>query len=95
MLQQLEEIKLNALKELEAINNARELESWRVHYLGKKSPLTGILRSLATLPIDEKKAVGSLACTSTRVFTCDLQFLQYGMTGFSTISQAEERTFAS
>ena len=61
MLQRLEEIKLNALKELEAIKNAKELESWRVHYLGKKSPLTSILRSLATLPLDEKKAVGSLA----------------------------------
>ncbi len=61
MLQQLEEIKLNALKELGAINNAKELEAWHVHYLGKKSPLTSILRSLATLPLGERKAVGSLA----------------------------------
>ena len=68
MLQRLEEIKLNALKELGAIKNAKELESWRVHYLGKKSPLTGILRSLATLPLDEKKAVGSLANQIKQLF---------------------------
>ncbi|MFC1956056.1 phenylalanine--tRNA ligase subunit alpha [Chloroflexota bacterium] len=68
MLQRLEEINLNALKELKAIKHAKELESWRVHYLGKKSPLTSILRSLATLPLDEKKAVGSLANQIKQLF---------------------------
>ncbi len=58
MLKQLEELKLNALQELEGINNTKDLESWRVRYLGKKSNLTKILRSLATLPLAERKAVG-------------------------------------
>ena len=61
MLKQLEELKPKALEELEGINNVRELESWRVHYLGKKSPLTSILRSLATLPLAERKNVGAQA----------------------------------
>ena len=61
MLQQLEELKLSALRELEGITNIKELESWRVHYLGKKSELTKVLRSLATLPPDERKAVGTQA----------------------------------
>ena len=61
MLQQLEELKLNALQELEATNNTKELESWRVCYLGKKGELTKILRSLATLPLAERKAVGTYA----------------------------------
>lgn len=61
MLQQLGKLKVNALQELEGINNAKELESWRVHYLGRKSHLTNILRSLATLPLEEKKAVGARA----------------------------------
>jgi len=61
MLQQLEELKLKALQELEGISKIKELESWRIHYLGKKSPLTGILRSLATLPIAERKTVGARA----------------------------------
>lgn len=61
MLQQLEELKSNALKELADINNTQQLESWRVHYLGRKSHLTRTLRSLATLPLEERKAVGAYA----------------------------------
>jgi len=61
MLQQLEELKSKALQELESINNFKELDSWRVHYLGKKSSLTTILRGLATLPLNERKTVGARA----------------------------------
>ncbi len=61
MLQQLEEIKSNALRDLEGINNIKELDSWRIHHLGKKSSLTGILRSLATLSLAERKTVGARA----------------------------------
>ncbi len=61
MLKQLKELKLNALRELDGINSIEELEPWRVRYLGRKSELTNVLRSLATLPLDERKAVGSYA----------------------------------
>ena len=61
MLQQLEELKLKAFQELEGISSIKALESWRVHYLGRKSELTNILRSLATLSLGEKKAVGARA----------------------------------
>jgi phenylalanyl-tRNA synthetase alpha chain len=61
MLQQLEELKLNALQGLEGINDTNELESWRVRYLGKKSELIKVLRSLASLPLGERKAVGAQA----------------------------------
>ena len=61
MLEQLDELRLKALHELEGINNIKELESWRVRYLGKKSELTKVLRSLATLPLEERKAVGARA----------------------------------
>jgi phenylalanyl-tRNA synthetase alpha chain len=61
MLDQLNELKSNALKELEAVSQAKELEAWRVRYLGKKSRLTNILRGLAGLPINERKQVGALA----------------------------------
>jgi phenylalanyl-tRNA synthetase alpha chain len=61
MLEKVEEIKSAALKQLEGIDNVKDLEAWRVHYLGKKSPLTRILRGLATLPIEERKAVGAAA----------------------------------
>jgi len=61
MLQQLEELKINALRELEGINNIKELESWRVRYFGKKSELIKILRGLGALPLEERKAVGAHA----------------------------------
>lgn len=61
MLKQLEQLKSNALQELGGISNIKELESWRVRYLGKKSNLTKVLRSLATLPLAERKAVGAYA----------------------------------
>ncbi len=59
MLQQLEELQLKALHELNSIDTIEQLESWRVCHMGKKSELTWILRSLATLPLDERKAVGA------------------------------------
>jgi phenylalanyl-tRNA synthetase alpha chain len=61
MLEEIEEIKTEALEQLDGIDNVRDLESWRVHYLGKKSPLTRILRSLSTLSIEERKATGAAA----------------------------------
>ena len=61
MLKQLDALKLNALQELGSINSIEELEPWRVCYLGRKSELTKVLRSLATLPLDERKAVGTYA----------------------------------
>ncbi len=61
MLKQLEEMESSALRELEDINRIKGLESWQVRYLGKKSELTNILRSLTTIPLDERKTVGAYA----------------------------------
>ena len=61
MLKQLEELRSNALRELDRINNVTGLESWRVRYLGKKSELTRVLRGLAALSLEERKAVGARA----------------------------------
>ncbi|MFH0768263.1 MAG: phenylalanine--tRNA ligase subunit alpha [Chloroflexota bacterium] len=61
MLQQLEELRLKALQELTSIKSTKELESWRVSYLGRKSALTQALRSLASLPLEERKTFGARA----------------------------------
>ena len=61
MLNQLKELKLNALRELDGINDVKELESWRVRYLGRRGPLTKVLRNLASLPLEERKTVGAQA----------------------------------
>jgi phenylalanyl-tRNA synthetase alpha chain len=61
MLDPLDGIRRAALDELAQIGQLAELEPWRVRHLGKKSRLTVVLRSLAKLPLDERKAVGSRA----------------------------------
>jgi phenylalanyl-tRNA synthetase alpha chain len=61
MLEQLKDLHAQALEELNKVDNPQELESWRVRYLGKKSNLTQILRSLATLPLEERREVGARA----------------------------------
>jgi len=60
MIQRLEELRQNALRELDAIKDPPTLEQWRIRYLGRKSKLTGILRGLAELPIEERKSAGAL-----------------------------------
>ena len=61
MIDRLEQLKEEALKELDSIEDTRELELWRVKYLGKKSELTRILRSLASLEVEERKTTGAAA----------------------------------
>lgn len=61
MLNKIEEIKKQALEQLAGITQTKDLNTWRVHYLGKKSPLTEILRSLAGLSMEEKKSIGGAA----------------------------------
>ncbi|MDP6448642.1 MAG: phenylalanine--tRNA ligase subunit alpha, partial [Dehalococcoidales bacterium] len=61
MLKQLEELKLKALQELTDINHIKQLEPWRIQYMGKKSTLTTMLRRLASLPLEERKTAGARA----------------------------------
>ena len=61
--QQITDLREKALGELAAITLSSELEAWRVHYLGKKSQLTEILRGLAALSIEERKEAGAISNT--------------------------------
>jgi phenylalanyl-tRNA synthetase alpha chain len=61
MREQLEELLIRARGEIAGINKAIDLESWRINYLGRKSELTNILRGLANLSLEDKKAVGARA----------------------------------
>ncbi len=61
MPQDLNHLESVALSELSRIETPGELEEWRVRYLGKKSALTAALRSLGTLPPDERRALGARA----------------------------------
>jgi len=61
MLNQVEELASKAFDELDKVTDAKDLEAWRIRYLGRKSTLIQILRSLATLPPEERRAVGARA----------------------------------
>ncbi len=61
MLQQLKELEQGALDELKAVSDVKELDLWRIRYLGKKSELTKVLRGLAALPVEARKTAGAMA----------------------------------
>jgi phenylalanyl-tRNA synthetase alpha chain len=61
MLNQVEELASKALDELARVTDINEIEGWRIHHLGRKGDLVLILRSLATVPLNERREVGARA----------------------------------
>lgn len=61
MLSQLKKIESEALEDLKILRALQQVEAWRIKYLGKKSPLNEILRSLGSLPEEERRIVGASA----------------------------------
>ena len=59
----LEQIKENALKEINALGGLKELDEVRVKYLGKTGELTTILRGMKDVPAEDRREIGSLANT--------------------------------
>jgi phenylalanyl-tRNA synthetase alpha chain len=54
----LEELRREAEEAIGAAGTAAELEDLRVRYLGRKAPLTQVLRSIGELPAEERGPVG-------------------------------------
>ena len=61
MLDQVDEVSAQANAELQKIASLDELEAWRIRYLGRKSKLISILRSLGDVPIGQRKELGARA----------------------------------
>lgn len=60
MKEQIEQIKVNALKEIEQAKDLKELNEANVKYLGKKGELTAVLRGMGGLSAEERPVIGSL-----------------------------------
>ena len=60
MKEQIEQIKVNALKEIEQAKDLKELNEVNVKYLGKKGELTAVLRGMGALSAEERPVIGSL-----------------------------------
>jgi phenylalanyl-tRNA synthetase alpha chain len=60
-LNELDQLKIEALKDCNKLKSAQELQAWRVRYLGKKSRLVAILRGLSAIPVADRSKVGAAA----------------------------------
>ena len=79
-----EELKRAAIIALDSAESVEQLEAWRVEILGRKGRLTGLLRGLGSLDIDQRKVVGAVA-NSLRV---ELESLYKERTSQSKSSKA-------
>jgi phenylalanyl-tRNA synthetase alpha chain len=61
MLKELEQLKAQAITELDSVTSPKELEEWRVRCLGRKGSLTSVLRGLGALPLEERRTAGAAA----------------------------------
>ncbi|WP_252315666.1 phenylalanine--tRNA ligase subunit alpha [Sinobaca sp. H24] len=61
MIERLQELLSEALQELNEAEDKKELEKVRVKYLGKKGPITEVLRGMGKLSAEERPKVGQAA----------------------------------
>lgn len=59
MLQDLEQLRAEALAALETLTDEASLEAFRIDYLGKKGKLTALSAGMRDVPPDQKKEVGA------------------------------------
>ena len=63
MEQQLKQLEQEALAKIEAASNLKELNDVRVAYLGKKGPITDLLKGMGKLSAKERPKMGALVNT--------------------------------
>ena len=60
MKEKLAALRAQALEELGRSNTPKDLEEFRVRFMGKKGSLTEILRGMGSLPAEERPKMGQL-----------------------------------
>ncbi|MED4601328.1 phenylalanine--tRNA ligase subunit alpha, partial [Paenibacillus validus] len=61
MKERLLQLKDEALGELAGVQNQQQLNDLRIKYLGKKGPLTEVLRGMGALSAEERPLIGQVA----------------------------------
>lgn len=61
MKEQFERIRQDVLQRLEQVENLKEVEQIRIQQLGKKSPITEVLKNIKNLDQEDRPKVGALA----------------------------------
>ena len=70
---QLQELKTAALEKISAATNVKELNDVRVAYLGKKGPITDLLKGMGKLPAEERPKMGALVNVIREKVTASLE----------------------
>jgi len=60
MKEKLKQVRVEALAEIDQVNDLQSLQSIRVKYLGKKGPITEVLRGMGSLSAEERPLMGKL-----------------------------------
>ncbi|EPD54225.1 phenylalanine--tRNA ligase subunit alpha [Paenisporosarcina sp. FSL H8-0542] len=60
MQEQLQQLKDEAIGKIQAASTVKELQDVRVAYLGKKGPITDLLKGMGKLPAEERPQMGAL-----------------------------------
>ncbi|WP_214734604.1 phenylalanine--tRNA ligase subunit alpha [Exiguobacterium sp. s154] len=63
MKEQLEQLQVEALEEIKQASTQKSLNDVRIKYLGKKGPMTEVLRGMGKLSAEERPVIGELANT--------------------------------
>ncbi len=69
MEQQLNELKETVLLKIDEATSVKELNDVRIAYLGKKGPITDLLKGMGKLPADERPKMGALVNVSRETVT--------------------------
>ena len=62
-----------ASAQLESIDDLESLEKWRVEYLGRRGRLTGVLRGLSQLDLEQRRVAGALGNQAKRQLEEELE----------------------
>ncbi len=57
----LEDVRTQALAQLEETADLTSLDAWRIRYLGRKGALTQVMRRIGTLPQDQRPQIGQVS----------------------------------
>jgi phenylalanyl-tRNA synthetase alpha chain len=92
MREQLEKIRQEALLALEQASAAAELEALRVKYLGKKGELTGVLKQMGGLSVQDRPIIGELANSVREAVTQALERAQASIEEAALNARLERET---
>src|SRR4051812_27786845 len=76
MQERLEELQKEALQKIEAAVDLKELNDIRVAYLGKKGPITEVLRGMGKLSAEERPKMGALVNHVREIISAKLEAKQ-------------------